>query len=245
MKWRLMIHPPRNAFENMAIDEAMLINGKPTLRFYTWKPSAISIGYFQSIEEEVNLEACRRYGVDVVRRITGGGAVYHDEAGEITYSIVCRASMLPADIMESYRIICSALAHGLKLMGLDARHEGINDIVVNHRKISGSAQTRRYGNVLQHGTILKRVDVDRMFSLLKIGREKIRDKVIKDVKERVTSIENEIGERSDEEIVRNLIKGFEEKMGMEFEEGELNDLEWEMVEKLREKYGSKEWNFKR
>ncbi len=245
MKFRLIIDGYRNAYENMAIDEALLFYGKPTIRFYKWRPSAISIGYFQSICEEVNLEECKKQGVDVVRRITGGGAVYHDEYGEITYSFVCPKNMLPEKILDSYKLICSSIAYGLHFLGLEAKHAGINDIVVNNKKISGSAQTRRHENVLQHGTVLLKVDVRKMFSLLKVGEEKISDKAIKNIEERVTSIEKEIGKVKEEEVIEAIKKGFEEGMGIEFHGEGLTKEEIKLAEKLREKYESKEWNFKR
>lgn len=245
MQFRLIIDGYRDAFENMALDEAMLLNGIPTLRLYKWRPSAISIGYFQSIEEEVNLEECKKQGVDVVRRITGGGAVYHDENGEITYSFVCPENFLPKNILESYKIICSSLANALKILGLKAKHAGINDVIVNGRKISGSAQTRKKGNILQHGTLLLSVDVKKMFSLLKVGKEKISDKEIKAVEDRVTSVERELGKINEEEIINAMIKGFKKTMKIEFCEGKFDKKELKMAEKLRRKYESKEWNFKR
>ena len=240
-----MIDSPKNAFMNMAIDEAILSEGISTLRLYKWKPSAISIGYFQSIEEEVNLHECRKQGVDVVRRITGGGAVYHDEHGEITYSVVCPQGLLPENILQSYKVICNSICHGLKFLGIEALHAGINDIIVNGRKISGSAQTRRYGRILQHGTILVRTDVKKMFSLLKVGKEKISDKEIKKVEERVTSLEKEIGKVDDNDVMNSIVRGFEEKMNIKFYEDGMNDNEVAVADILREKYESREWNFKR
>lgn len=239
------MHGAGDAFTNMAIDEALLLSGRPTLRLYRWRPSAISIGYFQSIAEEVNLAECRRCGVDVVRRITGGGAVYHDSEGEITYSLVCPQEMLPGNIMDIYATICSSLARGLHHMGLDARHAGINDIVVNGKKISGSALTKKYGGVLQHGTLLMKVDVKKMFSLLKVGKEKITDKDIQTVEERVTSVEREGGIMDEEEARKALLRGFEEGMKLTFDEGELTEEERKNAEMLREKYASRAWNFKR
>jgi len=245
MEFRLVIDAAKNAYENMAIDEALLYYGKPTLRFYKWKPSAISIGYFQSIEEEVNLELCKQHGIDVVRRITGGGAVYHDMNGEITYSFVSPEYILPNKILDSYRLICGAIAQGLKKFGLKAEYVGINDIVVGGKKISGSAQTRRYGNILQHGTVLLRVDVKKMFSFLRVSKEKISDKEIKSIEERVTSIEREIGDVNEVEVIKAIIEGFKEKMGLEFYEGKIEEKEIKMANELRKKYESKEWNFKR
>ena len=244
MKLRLLLHNYENAYKNMAIDEALLNSGIPTLRLYKWKPSAISIGYFQSMEEEVNMDACHRNGINVIRRITGGGAVYHDSIGEITYSIVLPASMFPS-IPESYKAIGRCLINGFERIGLEAEYAGINDIVVNGKKISGSAQTRRHGIILQHGTILLKVNVKKMFSLLKVTEKKIMDKEIKRVEERVTSIEKEIGKVNEEEIKEAIIKGFQIGLNAELEEGELNEKEIEAATQLVKKYESREWNFKR
>jgi lipoate-protein ligase A len=244
-KWRLLFHPANDAYTNMAIDEALLVNGTPTLRLYSWVPSAISIGYFQSITDEVNISECKKQGVDVVRRITGGGAVYHDENGEITYSFVCPQHLVPSKILDSYTLICTALASGLNQLGLNAQHAGINDILVNGKKISGSAQTRRYDHVLQHGTILTKVDVKKMFSLLQVSDKKISDKAIDNVKQRVTSIENELGMFDMKQIRVALIKGFEDHMGLSFTRETLSKKERDLASEIRGKYESKEWNFKR
>ncbi len=241
---RYLLTNARDAFTNMATDEALLINGKPTVRFYKWDPSAISIGYFQSMIEEVDIEECKSKNVDVVRRITGGGAVYHGE-GEITYSIVVPESFVPTNIRESFLFLCSGLVEGFNTLGLEARFAPINDIVVNGKKISGSANTRRYKNVLQHGTILCKLDVAEMFSLLRISDEKIRDKAIASAEERVTSIENEIGEIEEKKVINAMIDGFERAFDVNLVEGKMDEKERSLAEKLREKYASKKWNFKR
>ena len=108
-KWRLLETKDENAFTNMAIDRAVLVTSSkglvsPTVRFFTWKPSAISIGYFQSLEEEVDLDMCKKLGVDYVRRITGGGSVFHES--ELTYSIVIPESHLqiPKNIIKKIRL---------------------------------------------------------------------------------------------------------------------------------------------
>ncbi|MBC7081278.1 MAG: lipoate--protein ligase family protein [Thermoplasmatales archaeon] len=245
MDFRLILDSHRSAFSNMAIDEAILRIGKPTLRLYKWNPSAISIGYFQSIEEEVNIPVCKREGIDVVRRITGGGAVYHDCEGEITYSFVSPVHFLPERTIDIYRVICSSIANGLNKIGVGASLSGINDIVVNGKKISGSAQTKRDKKILQHGTILVRVNVEKMFSLLKISKEKISDKEIKRVEDRVTSIERELGYVSNEKIIDAIIDGFAENMKIDFYKGEFEEEEINLAKILEEKYASKEWNFKR
>jgi len=252
-EWRYIPLQVNDAYTNMAIDEAILLGiskgiSPNTLRLYRWYPSAISLGYFQNLESEVNLEACRKVGVDVVRRMTGGGTVYHDYEGEITYSIAFREGELniPMDIVESYKYIEGGIVIFLKKMGIEAHMSGINDIVVMGKKISGNAQTRRHGVVLQHGTILLDVNVDKMFTLLKVSSKKLKDKMIKSVKERVTSLKHIMGKKPPFGYVERLLKeGFEEALGVKFYDGKLNDFETSILPKLVEKYKSKEWTFRR
>jgi lipoate-protein ligase A len=247
--WRLIDLREADAYTQMAMDEAVLrarSEGRApnTIRLYRWRPSAVSIGYFQSPEEEVDLEACQRLGVDVVRRLTGGGAVYHDHEGEITYSLIAPETdpKVPRDIPESYRVICGCLVRALGHLGLKAEFRPINDILIGDRKVSGNAQTRRLGVVLQHGTILIECDVRKMFTVLKVSEEKIRDKLIRTIEERVTSIRRELGRQvSFGEVREALIKGFEEGLDIRLEPGEPSDYEMELVEVLRERYRSRDW----
>lgn len=169
-----------------AISESVAAGGPPTIRFYTWNPKAVSIGYFQSMHDEVDVPRCRVHGVDVIRRRTGGGAVYHDN--ELTYSVIAPTHLFPREIIASYRHICAWIIHGLHTLGIAAEFVPINDIIVSGKKISGNAQTRRKNVLLQHGTILYTVDVDTMFTLLRVPNEKVRNTLIQDVKQRVTSV---------------------------------------------------------
>jgi len=251
-EWRLIELTINDAYMNMAIDEAILTmiqKGKSpnTIRFYRWNPSAVSIGYFQSLIDEVNVEACKQLNVDIVRRITGGGAVYHDYNGEITYSVIAYKEKLPEDILESYHVLCNGIVLGLKKLGLNPAFKPINDIVVNGKKISGNAQTRKLNAILQHGTILIDVDVEKMFKVLKVSDEKIKDKMIKSVKERVTSIKNELGKEVNfNEVGEALKKGFEEALNIKLSLGKLTEEEKALAEKLKvEKYSTKEWLYKR
>jgi len=244
MKWRVIPFAEYGAFMNMAIDEAVsesvAAGGPPTIRFYGWNPSAVSIGYFQSLEKEVDLHRCRFEGVDVVRRRTGGGAVYHDRSGEITYSIIGKEELFPKDILASYRLICGHIVDSLAFLGIQSEFKPINDIIVNGKKISGNAQTRRGGVLLQHGTILFSVDVDRMFSLLKVSDEKIKDKMIASVKERVTSISLQ-RTVSRELVLEALLGGFTK--GKVFRLGELERTEFDPASKIAEsRYKRDEWN---
>jgi len=252
--WRLLDTGLRDAFYNMALDEAIAVarsrNLVPnTLRFFRWEPSAVSIGYFQSMEEEVDIAACDHRGVGYVRRRTGGGAVYHDRDGELTYSLIMNEDhrLVSRDFQETYQMLCSGLVSGLSFLGIPAEFKPINDIVVEGRKISGNAQTRGMNVVHQHGTILREVDPSLMFAVLRVPSEKIRDKMIKSVEERVTSINKLLGkEVGFEELKAALTKGFEGSFRVKLEHAQTLKFEEELAEKLRaEKYASREWNFKR
>lgn len=239
-----------SAYFNMGLDESVLKHvseGKSpaTLRFYAWKPPAVSIGYFQSLAEEVDEGACRSRGVDVVRRMTGGGAVYHDR--ELTYSYIAPEDTAPDDILESYRLICGGLVEGFKLLGVDAGFAPLNDIVTGGKKISGNAQTRKMKCVLQHGTVLLGVDAKEMFTLLKVPSEKIRDKMIAAVEERVTSVEDVLNqETSYSKAAAAFRKGFERALGLELDDSEPMDSEVGLAEELASnKYSTAEWNNRR
>lgn len=251
MEWRLLPLRIDDAFTSMAIDEALLrlnAEGKSpnTIRFWRWQPTTVSIGCFQSVEREVDLGTAKKYGIDVVRRITGGGAVFHDHDGELTYSVVCKQDDVPDEIIESYKLICGGLVRGFERLGLQAEFKPVNDVLVNGKKISGSAQTRRWGSVLQHGTVLIAPDVRKMFELLKVSPEKISDKFIASVFERVTTVERELGRKPSFEEIRNVMSdGFRKSLGVELMENKLTDEEVKLTQTLRSKYASEEWLRKR
>ncbi len=244
-RWRIIEYTENDAFLNMAIDEAVseaVASGAslPTIRFYGWKPAAVSIGYFQSLEKEVDSARCAKEGVDIVRRRTGGGAVYHDTIDEITYSVIGREALFPKDILASYRLICGWITDSLSILGIPSEFKPINDIVVGGKKISGNAQTRRGGVLLQHGTILYGVDAERMFSLLRVSDEKIKDKLISSVKERVTSVKQQKSVSRDE-LYRALLSGF--TAGKEVAFGALSASEIGRAQVLaRTRYKKEEWN---
>jgi len=251
--WRLIDMRIEDAPTQMAIDEAVALDRNRgetpnTVRLYRWNPSAVSVGYFQSLEKEVDLEACGRLDVDVIRRITGGGAVFHDYEGEITYSLVAPESdpKIPRDILASYQLICGCIVNGLKELGVDCEFAPVNDIVAGGRKISGNAQTRRHGVVLQHGTVLMDSDIRKMFTVLRVSEAKISDKLIKSVEDRVTNIRRYLGrDVSFDEARGALISGFENTLGIHLEPGELTSYEEELVATLHEKYSSREWVYQR
>lgn len=257
--WRVLDLETNDCATNMAIDEAILFHiseghAPNTIRTYRWNPSAVSLGYFQSIYEEVDIEACQRMGVDIVRRITGGGAVYHDYEGEITYSVLVRENdpKIPKDIIESYELVCQGIIYALNDVGIDATFKPINDIIAGTKKISGNAQTRRKPGkevvFLQHGTILRDLDVKKMFSVLRVSKEKIKDKLIEQVEQRVTSIRRELGDKlvDFETLKEALENGFSKALSVQLERGTITESEREFAVKFKdEKYGAKDWVFKR
>ena len=248
--WRLIIDEG-DPFWNMALDEAMLLlkeEGKipDTLRLYVFKPSAVSIGYFQKVEESVNLEMLDSMGIPFVRRVTGGGSVYHDENGEVTYSVIADLSEFPKDAIESYKAICKGIIYALAELGLEASFIPINDVVVNGRKISGSAQLRKARSLLQHGTLLYDTDLELLSKVLKAPSLKLKSHAVSFIHERVTTVSRELGEPpSKEEVIAALIKGFEMGLGVKLKEERLTEEERGLALKLLKKYRSREWNFMR
>ncbi|NJE04114.1 biotin/lipoate A/B protein ligase family protein [Thermococcus sp. MV11] len=232
----------------MAIDEAIMrarIEGKvpDTVRLYAFSPSSVTIGRFQSVIHDVNLEEARALGIPVVRRITGGGSVFHDEFGEITYSVVVREDHHPMlrNVEDSYRYLAGPLVDALRELGLNAGFSGLNDIVANGKKISGSAQTRRKGIILQHGTFMYATRVEVLAKVLRVSKAKLADKGVSSIWERVTTLERE-GVRLNRWEAYELLK---DKFftAFELEEGELTNYELELAEKLiEERYGNPKWN---
>lgn len=255
--WRLLKLETHDAYTNMAIDEAILTartrNLAPnTIRFYRWNPSAVSIGKFQNIENEVQLDKCKKYGVDVVRRITGGGAVYHDTEGEITYSVVANKKDLKAENINAvYAKFYGGIAEALKILGINADFNEGNaktcpNLTVNSKKISGSAQSHKKGVVLQHGTLLIDVDLEEMFTFLRVPWAKTCIEVINVAKNKITSTKKELGKTvSVEEVNNALSEGFKKALNIQLLEDELTPYENEIASKLyKEKYTTDEWNFK-
>ena len=254
--FRLLSTGFNDGYYNMGLDEALLEStadsltahsGQGTLRFYGWNPPAVSVGYFQSIAEEVDLEATKRSGFDLVRRISGGGAVLH--RSELTYSIIVGINhpLAGKNLDESYRILCNGLIRGLALLGIESVFSGTNDILSGGKKVSGNAQTRRLNCLLQHGTVLLDSDVTTMFEILKVPKEKNKGKLIAEVKERITSLRSLLGrEISFKEAENAFSRGFSEALGLELTESEVSSAEKNRAIELAEtKFKTKEWLFKK
>jgi len=234
----------------MGLDEALLearTRGEvpDTLRFFQFQPSSVSVGYFQSLESQINIKACKDRGIDYVRRITGGGSVFHDNRGEITYSVVVGAEEELSDYSRSYEVICQGIVEALGILGLQGEFKPVNDVLVSGKKISGSAQTRRSGVILQHGTFMYDTDLETLSQILNVSNEKLSDKFVKSVKKRVTTLKDENGIADPEPVLDAMRRGFEKVFG------KLNDSgpDAQVLERARElaekKYSDQEYLFLR
>ncbi|CAA7602858.1 Biotinyl protein ligase (BPL) and lipoyl protein ligase (LPL), catalytic domain [Acididesulfobacillus acetoxydans] len=268
MNWRYLPFEVRTGAENMAIDEAILLTltrsrePVPTLRFYGWEPAALSLGYAQSYAKEVAEEACREAGIDVVRRPTGGRAVLHQY--ELTYSVVAPEAdeHVQGTVMESYLKISRALLAGFRTLGIpaDMAHGDLAaagsaacfdapswyELVVGGRKLVGSAQVRKDGILLQHGSIILHFDADLLFRVLRFPSEEVRQRVLAAFRRKACALD-EVWPRplSRAELEQALCDGFAEVMGVRFVTPGLSAAEQALAESLRSKYLGDAWTRRR
>jgi len=254
--WRLLPLETHNAFINMAIDEAILTaretNRVPnTLRLYRWHPSAVSIGKNQNPQNELYVDNCRKMGIDIVRRISGGGTVFHSATDEVTYSVIAQTSNIGKDIPATYQHIYAAITDALRLLGIPADYntgdaKNCPNLTVNGKKISGSAQTIHKNNtLLQHGTLLLDVNFTEMFTLLRVPWANNCMQVTAVAKRKITSVKDTLRHNVSPETASNaLIAGFQNAFSIRLATGELTPFELELAETLyKGKYATDEWNF--
>ncbi|WP_282936652.1 biotin/lipoate A/B protein ligase family protein [Paenibacillus sp. RC67] len=276
--WRFISSGLQHPAYNMAVDEAILIansEGKsgPTVRFYGWNPPTLSIGYFQK-SEEVHFEKLREEGLGFVRRPTGGRAVLHDK--ELTYSIIVSESYpgIPSGVTEAYRVLSEGLLLGFQKLGLDAQMVHLAteeekskyasmgsaacfdspswyELVVEGRKIAGSAQTRQKQVVLQHGSILLDMDTDQLFRVLQFKNERIQERLKQQFTQKAVAINDICRQLGRPPVVlsdveRAFREGMAEGLHVELEEGSLTEYEQSLVEQLiADKYANDIWNLRR
>ncbi|MBB6446039.1 lipoate--protein ligase family protein [Bacillus benzoevorans] len=273
-KWRFIDSGNCDPSYNMALDEALLNwhslgEIPPTVRFYGWNPATLTIGYFQKAHKEINFEMLKRYNLGFVRRPTGGRAVLHEN--ELTYSVIVSEEYpdMPKTVTEAYRVISQGLLEGFIHLGLDAHFaipktgEEIHanesrssacfdapswyELVVEGRKIAGSAQTRQKGVILQHGSILLDLDEDKLFNLFNYSNEKVKERAKRAFSKKAAAI-NAIAGRTVglEEAKKAFRNGFERGLNVELEPYVLTSEEEQYVQQLaKSKYCSDEWNFSR
>lgn len=246
----LLYEVPDNPYMNLAFEEALArARGAglvpDTLR--VWRNArAVVIGYFQLAREEVDLEEVGRAGAAVVRRFTGGGAVYHD-LGNVNYTVAVGLEGVGDPVEYAYSHLVKGLVNALELLGLKASLENVNDVVAEGRKVSGTAASFRWGSCFVHGTLLVDADLDTLSRLLKPPPEKLRAKGISGVKHRVANASELLGRRlSYWEVVKALVEGFERLLGAEAYFDVPTREELEAARLLYEgKYSRAEWNLER
>lgn len=269
-EWIFINTKKKDPYFNMALDEALLnfvSDGKipPVVRFYGWNPKTLSIGYFQKLEKEIDLEKVKTGGYGLVRRATGGRGVLHDK--ELTYSVIVPESHpeMPKTVTEAYKVISKGLLEGFIDLGFDAyfsvpkteaQRAKLKDprssvcfdapswyeLVVEGKKIAGSAQTRQKGVILQHGSILQSINVDELFDLFTYQNPRMKEKMkaafyskavsIQDLTDRTITIEM---------MEESFYKGFEKGLNKKLVPFEISDEILAETHRLIEKYKSEAW----
>ncbi|MCC3726574.1 lipoate--protein ligase family protein [Staphylococcus epidermidis] len=272
--WNFINTGSKNPYYNMAMDEALLnfvSRGEidPVIRFYTWNPATLSIGYFQRLQKEIDIDKVKEKGYGLVRRQTGGRGVLHDK--ELTYSVIVPESHpnMPSTVTEAYKIISQGLLEGFKNLGFETyfaipRSKEERDklkqprssvcfdapswyeLVVEGRKIAGSAQTRQKGVILQHGSILQDIDIDDLFDMFKFKNERLKAKMKENFVQKAVAI-NDI---SNQHITLNEMEnafeaGFKKGLNIDFKPLELTEKQLEEVQELEDKHRSEAWMYRK
>jgi lipoate-protein ligase A len=251
-RWRLINTGFNSGIFNMALDTAIAFevgNGSspPTIRFFGWKPYAISLGYNQNFDD-INLEKCKTEGIDIVKRPTGGRAILHSE--EVTYSVIM--PKIDASITEIYNVVSFALLNGIRRLGVHAEFEksqidfksfyktdvsvvcfsasAKSEIKVKGKKLVGSAQRRFDNYILQHGSILLGGYHEKLYEFLNVEN---RQHLKNEIELKTTNLKREL--KRDvlfEEVCKELEKGFLEEWRINLEYSDLTDNELELCSKF-------------
>lgn len=270
--WRFLDTGYADPFYNMAVDEAIAIVGRegwpPTVRVYAWRPAAISIGYSQRVHSTVSLKKCARRGIPLVRRLTGGRAVFHDQ--EVTYSVIAERGHLQSSgsVLETYKHIGQGLISSLERLGVqaflrrvgfgDAEHgstcdltpcftsSGRYEVTIGDRKVVGSAQRQIGEVVLQHGSLLTGEGHLKIAQLLPLGLAE-GDKMAQELRDKTISLGALLLRPvSYTEVAEALFLGFQAAFQVPMEPGQLRSDEEELAHRLiRERYGRQEWTLRR
>ena len=227
---------------NLAIEEYALKNldiNESYLLFYINEPSII-IGKNQNTIEEINTEYVEKNGIHVVRRLSGGGAVYHD-LGNLNFSFITKDD---GESFHNFRKFTEPVVNALKKLGVDAELSGRNDLLAGGRKISGNAQFSTKGRMFSHGTLLFDSEIESVVSALNVKKDKIESKGIKSIRSRVANITEFLSEKVTIEEFRSLLlKNIFEGMN-EIPEYVLTEKDWENIHELsKERYQNWDWNY--
>ncbi|EHJ07650.1 lipoate--protein ligase family protein [Staphylococcus simiae] len=272
--WNFINTGSQDPYYNMAMDEALLnfvSRGEidPVIRFYTWNPATLSVGYFQRLQKEIDIEKVKEKGFGLVRRQTGGRGVLHDK--ELTYSVIVPESHpnMPSTVTEAYKVISQGLLEGFKNLGFETYFSvpktpeerqklkqprssvcfdapSWYELVVEGRKIAGSAQTRQKGVILQHGSILQDIDIDELFDMFIYKNERLKQKMKDAFIEKAVAI-NDISEEhiTIKQMEKAFEQGFKTGLNIDLKPFKLTEQQLKEVEELAEKYRSGEWTYRK
>ncbi len=232
--------------ESAALDEAILSahaagHAPDTLHFYVRAAPTVSVGYFQKIAGSLDLDECRKRNVWTIRRRSGGSSIYTDR-NQLIYAVVMREKELPEDRLESFRAVCGPVARAISSLGVEATYRPMNDVEIGGKKVSGSAQLRHKGSVLQHGTVILDLDPETMDAVLRLPASSELSRP----SDRVTTLAAALGSKPDTAIVKariadEIAAGFSASLAP----GRMTKQERSTVHELiRERYSREEWNFR-
>lgn len=273
--WYFINSGPCSPSFNMALDEALMdwhSEGSipPVIRFYEWNPATVSIGYFQRAERDIDLQAVKEQGLGFIRRPTGGRAVLHEH--ELTYSIIVSEQYpnMPTTVTEAYRVLSEGLLEGFRNLGMDAYFSvpeteeqqadlkkpksavcfdapSWYELVVEGKKVAGSAQTRQKGVILQHGAILLDMDQEKLLSVFNFASEEEKEKMRAKLPEKAVAINDLVSEpMTIAQCVKAFKKGFEQSLTISLEPYTLTEEQLQYVVALEEKkYLTEDWNFRK
>lgn len=244
-RWKLMPQVARAPLVNMALDEVLTLRvGRgerpPTLRVWGWSGKCVVLGRFQSVRNEVDEGEARAQGVEIVRRISGGGAMFIEPEGAITWSIyapeeIVRGMTFP----ESYAFFDGWVVDALRDLGVDAWYQPLNDITSTGGKVGGAAQARRGGAVLHHTTMAYQMNVPLMLQVLRIGKEKLSDKGVTSAEKRVGPLRQQTALPRDA-IIEHMVGHFRDRYGLEDDEVTPEELA-EAEALVRTRFGTARW----
>ena len=242
---------PENAYWNIALEETIpravgLNLSPPTLRFFHNK-NAVIIGVFQYAEKEVNLEFTEKNNIQVVRRFTGGGAVYHD-MGNLNYAISLPKNEFktPTNMLEYYKFFIGIVVKALNNLGIKANLGKLNDIELNKKKIGGTAASIIWNVSFFHGTLLLNTNLNIMAKVLKVPKSKLSDKGVVRIEDRVMNIFDVYRSISEAKIIDSIITEFEKELNVRAIKGKLLPVEVNITNCLyKNKYSQDSWNLER
>lgn len=244
--WHLVRTGPLTPLQHMALDEVLaeeVAAGRraPSVRFWEWAAPSVIIGSFQSVHNEVDLDAADRHGIEVVRRITGGGAMFVEPGTTVTYSLYAPQSLVAGmSFADSYAFLDAWVLEVLAELGMNVWYQPLNDITSDGGKVGGAAQKRvAAGAVLHHVTMSYSIDAAKMADVLRVGGVKLSDKGVASADKRVDPLRRQTG-MSREQVIDALSAGFADRFGLL--DDAVTPAEWQRVdERITAKFATPEW----